>query len=317
MLSIESINWLVKNQYCVTSIELEKTLFNRTFKNPVGLAAGFDKNSIAIDALSCFGFGFMEVGTVTPQPQEGNPKKRLFRLLKNQALINRMGFNNDGADMIARRIKKIKKKTDFVLGVNIGKNKSTPIEKSISDYQICFEKFAPIVDYIAINVSSPNTPELRSLQEKNQLRQLIGALSKENQKLQKSIPLLLKISPDLSFSQIDDVVESIEHFNLAGIIAVNTTIERKNINSKHRNQSGGLSGKPLFNRSLQVVSHIKKTQKKPFCIIGVGGIQSPKDAVEMMHAGADLIQIYTGLIYQGPRLVKKINQQLLYSIQSN
>ncbi len=308
---------MVKNRYRVSSDKLKKSLFNKTFTNSVGLAAGFDKNSVAFNALSCFGFGFIEVGTVTPEPQKGNPTKRLFRLLKDQALINRMGFNNDGADIIAQRIEKIHQCKQIVIGVNIGKNKSTPIEKSISDYLICFEKFAPMADYITINVSSPNTPELRSLQNRNELQNLIGALVKENHKLKKSIPLLLKISPDLSFSQIDDVIQTIEDFDLAGIVAVNTTTKRINIHSKYRNQSGGLSGKPLFKRSMEVVSYIKKTQKKPFCIIGVGGIQSSNDGLKMLNAGADLIQIYTGFVYQGPRLVKRINQELLSSIESN
>ncbi len=315
--SIKPIRWVVRNRYRIPSNKLKKKLFNKTFTNPVGLAAGFDKNSIAFDALSCFGFGFIEIGTVTPKPQKGNPTKRIFRLVNDQALINRMGFNNDGADIIAQRIEKINKCKDIVIGVNIGKNKSTPIEKSISDYLICFRKFAPIADYIAINVSSPNTPELRSLQKKNELQNLVGHLVEENRKLKKSIPLLLKISPDLSFSQIDDVIQTIEYFNLAGIIAVNTTTNRINIDSKYANQSGGLSGKPLFKSSIEVVSYIKKNQKRPFCIIGVGGIQSSNDALKMLNAGADLIQIYTGFVYQGPRLVKNINQQVFFSIENN
>ena len=311
------LRWLVKKCYQVRTDELKKDLFDKKFFNPIGLAAGFDKDALAIESLSSFGFGFIEIGTVTPKAQDGNPKKRLFRLSRDYGLINRMGFNSEGSQTIARRLKKLKRPDGLIIGVNIGKNKDTPIKESINDYLKCLKTFSPLADFITINVSSPNTPELQSLQEKELLKNLINKLITENNKSKSPVPILLKISPDLSFQQVDDIVEIVEKTKLAGIVAVNTTLKRDEIKSPYKDQKGGLSGRPLFQRSLEIISYIKAKQTKPFCIIGVGGIQSPQDALKIFEAGADLIQIYTGLVYQGPRLIKRINQYLLRSIQSN
>lgn len=300
---------LTRSIFNVEKPELEKELFGIRFKNPVGLAAGFDKNALLFDEFSNYGFGFVEVGTVTPKPQPGNPKKRIFRLREDEALINRMGFNNDGADAIAERL--AKRKTDIIIGGNIGKNKVTPNENAIDDYLICFNKLFDVVDYFVVNVSSPNTPNLRALQDKEPLTRLLNTLQKENLKKELPKPILLKIAPDLSNSQLLDIIAIVDDTKIAGVIATNTTLSREGLSSEHKNETGGLSGKPVKERSTEVIRFLAEKSGKSFPIIGVGGIHSPEDAREKLDAGADLVQLYTGFIYEGPGLVKRINKSLL------
>ena len=287
---------------------LEKELFGLKFKNPVGLAAGFDKNAVLFDELANYGFGFVEVGTVTPKPQPGNPKKRIFRLREDEALVNRMGFNNDGADAIVERLRK--RKTDIIIGGNIGKNKLTPNENAIDDYMICFEKLFEVVDYFVVNVSSPNTPNLRALQDKEPLTDLLRTLQTENEKKTSPKPILLKIAPDLTDSQLMDIIDIVNTTKIAGVIATNTTISREGLESEHQKEAGGLSGKPVRERATEVIRFLAEKSGKSFPIIGVGGIHSADDAKEKLAAGADLIQLYTGFIYEGPGLVKRINDSL-------
>lgn len=300
---------LTRSMFKVEKPELEKELFGIRFKNPVGLAAGFDKNALLFDEFANYGFGFVEVGTVTPKPQPGNPKKRIFRLRDDEALINRMGFNNDGADAIAERLRK--RKSDIIIGGNIGKNKVTPNEKAIDDYLICFNKLFEVVDYFVVNVSSPNTPNLRALQDKEPLTKLLKTLQTENLKKERPKPILLKIAPDLTNSQLLDIIAIVDATKIAGVIATNTTLSREGLRSEHRNETGGLSGKPVKERSTEVIRFLAEKSGKSFPIIGVGGIHSPEDAREKLDAGADLVQLYTGFIYEGPGLVKRINKGLL------
>lgn len=300
---------LTRSMFKVEKPELEKELFGIRFKNPVGLAAGFDKNALLFDEFANYGFGFVEVGTVTPKPQPGNPKKRIFRLREDEALINRMGFNNDGADAIAERLRK--RKSDIIIGGNIGKNKVTPNEKAIDDYLICFNKLFEVVDYFVVNVSSPNTPNLRALQDKEPLTKLLKTLQTENLKKERPKPILLKIAPDLTNSQLLDIIAIVDATKIAGVIATNTTLSREGLRSEHRNETGGLSGKPVKERSTEVIRFLAEKSGKSFPIIGVGGIHSPEDAREKLDAGADLVQLYTGFIYEGPGLVKRINKGLL------
>jgi dihydroorotate dehydrogenase len=281
---------------------------NLVFPNKIGLAAGFDKNAEAIDELALLGFGFIEIGTVTPRPQAGNPLPRLFRLPKDEAIINRMGFNNDGVDKIVERLKK--RKSNIIIGGNIGKNKDTPNENAVEDYLICLKKLYDYVDYFTINVSSPNTPNLRALQEKEPLLHLLKTLQKEVENQKKSKPIFLKIAPDLNEIQLEEIVEVVLESKLAGVIATNTTISRENLTTSAKNIQaigmGGLSGKPIANISTKIIQFLKQKSNQQFLIIGVGGIFNAQDAQEKLEAGADLIQIYSGLIYQGPSLVKKI-----------
>jgi dihydroorotate dehydrogenase len=281
------------------------------FKNPVGLAAGFDKNGEYIEELSNFGFGFIEVGTVTPLPQPGNEKPRMFRLPKDGALINRMGFNNKGVDVLARKLESVKR-DGLIIGGNIGKNKNTPNEDAVSDYIKCFDRLFDVVDYFVVNVSSPNTPNLRALQEKEPLKNILNTLQQRNLKNNISKPILLKIAPDLTDSQLDDIVEIVEETKIAGVIATNTTISRDNLYSeeKLKSETGGLSGKPLTKRSTEVIRYLSEKSNRSFPIIGVGGIHSAKDAQEKIEAGAALVQIYTGFVYEGPGLVKEILKSL-------
>lgn len=292
---------------------LKKEVFGISFDNPVGLAAGFDKDAEIFDGLSSFGFGFVEIGTVTPLAQDGNPKPRLFRLKDDYAVINRMGFNNDGVEAITSRLRR--KKSKIIVGGNIGKNKLTPNESAISDYVICFEKLFDHVDYFVVNVSSPNTPGLRDLQEKEPLTKLLNHLQKINNSKSRPKPILLKIAPDLTNTQLDDIVDIIKETRLNGVVATNTTINRDNLKTDKltvdKVGNGGLSGRPLKDRSTEVIKYLSKKSNKSFSIIGVGGISSSKDAIEKLEAGADLIQIYTGFIYEGPFLVKKINKDLI------
>ena len=306
------VKTILKNAFQLEDKRLERDVFGLKFKNPLGLAAGFDKNADFIDELAGFGFGFIEIGTVTPLPQPGNEKPRMFRLKDDEALINRMGFNNQGVDVVAHRLRTLDRK-GLIIGGNIGKNKLTPNEDALSDYIKCFDQLFDVVDYFVVNVSSPNTPGLRELQEKEPLKNILNALQQRNRKNDISRPILLKIAPDLSDSQLDDIVEIVVETKIAGVIATNTTILRESLLSPESitKETGGLSGKPLKNRSTEVIRYLSEKSGKAFTIIGVGGIHSPEDAQEKLDAGATLIQIYTGFVYEGPGLVKKILKGLL------
>lgn len=310
-LSIPGIKTLWRKWYVVEDKKLEKTLFGLTFKNPVGLAAGFDKDAKLYNELAYCGFGFIEIGTVTPKPQEGNPKKRLFRLTEDEALINRMGFNNGGVKEAVERLKK--RKTKCLIGGNIGKNKITPNDQATDDYRICFDALHPWVDYFVVNVSSPNTPNLRELQEKAPLKALLNTLKERNKNYEVQRPILLKIAPDLTNEQLDDIIEIVKETQIDGVIATNTTIDRTGLKSKNVTQigAGGLSGKPLSGRSTEVIRYLSEKSNKAFPIIGVGGIHSAADAIEKLDAGADLLQLYTGFIYEGPKLISEINKAIL------
>jgi dihydroorotate dehydrogenase len=302
----------------IKDTSLEREVFGLQFKNPVGLAAGFDKNGEMINELANMGFGFIEVGTVTPLPQPGNPKPRMFRLPADGALINRMGFNNLGVDVVAERIaayrkNRPKEQEGVIIGGNIGKNKVTPNEDAVSDYIKCFDRLFDVVDYFVVNVSSPNTPGLRELQEKEPLMQLLNTLQQRNSKNGVSRPILLKIAPDLTIEQLDDIVEIVTESKIAGVIATNTTISRDGLVTKGsiKNEAGGLSGKPLTKHATEVIKYIAERSKGAFPIIGVGGIHSAQDAIDKLNAGASLIQLYTGFIYEGPGLISKINKRLI------
>lgn len=292
---------------------LERTFFGLTFKNPVGLAAGFDKDAKLVDELACFGFGFIEIGTVTPKPQAGNERPRLFRLPADQAIINRMGFNNGGVHAAVARLKK--RQSSVLIGGNIGKNKVTPNEEAFSDYKYCFEQLFDVVDYFVVNVSSPNTPNLRELQDKEPLTALLSGLMELNLKKDQPKPVLLKIAPDLTDEQLNDIVDIVKTVNLDGLIATNTTISRDGLKTPKQEVdaigAGGVSGQPLRERSTEVLTILRKQLGSDFPIISVGGIMSAADAVEKMKAGASLVQVYTGFIYEGPGLIKKINQALI------
>ena len=293
---------------------LEREVFGIKFRNPVGLAAGFDKNGEYIEALSDLGFGFIEVGTVTPLPQPGNDLPRMFRLPEDEALINRMGFNNKGVDTLAERLRVLKAKDkNIVIGGNIGKNKNTPNEDAVSDYVKCFDRLFDVVDYFVVNVSSPNTPGLRALQEKEPLMLLLKTLQDRNQKNGISRPILLKIAPDLTNEQLDDIVDIVKETGIAGVIATNTTIDRSGLYTPAElaNETGGLSGKPLTQRSTEVIRYLSEKSGKAFPIIGVGGIHSPQDAKDKLEAGASLVQVYTGFIYEGPGIIKRICKELV------
>jgi len=307
---------LYKSIFVLENKALEREVFGLKFKNPVGLAAGFDKDAKLYNELSDFGFGFIEIGTLTPKPQDGNPKKRIFRLKADQAIINRMGFNNSG---VFDAVERLKKEHRVLVGGNIGKNKTTLNEDAIKDYLICFDALFPHVDYFVVNVSSPNTPGLRELQDKEPLTALLKELKKENTKIaSKGVdtiekPILLKIAPDLTDDQLMDIIKIVENTKIDGIIATNTTIKRGELKSSYllSEEKGGLSGKPLTERSTEVIRFLAEKSNKAFPIIGVGGIHSAEDALEKLEAGADLVQLYTGFIYEGPVLIKKINKAIL------
>lgn len=307
---IPGISPLIRKLYQVEDKRLRRQLFGLTFKNPVGLAAGFDKDAKLYRELSCFGFGFIEIGTLTPKPQPGNPPKRLFRLKSDQALINRMGFNNGG---VLEAVEQLKKNKNVLIGGNIGKNKITPNENAVEDYVYCFETLFDYVDYFVVNVSSPNTPNLRELQEKEPLTKLLKTLQHHNRKHPKTKPILLKIAPDLTDTQLTDIIDIVQTTQIAGVIATNTTLSREGLHSGNKIETGGLSGKPLAKRATEVIRFLSEKSGKAFPIIGVGGIHSPEDALEKLEAGANLIQLYTGFIYEGPRLVKDINNAILKS----
>ena len=314
LLSAGFVRKIFIKRFIIEEKDLETTVFGLTFKNPVGLAAGFDKNARYINELSYCGFGCVEIGTLTPVGQDGNPKKRLFRLKSDKAIINRMGFNNDGVAIAVEHLNKART-NGVIVGGNIGKNKLTPNESANEDYLKCFHELFEYVDYFVVNVSSPNTPNLRALQEKEPLERLLSLLVSENNNKEVSKPILLKIAPDLSNNELDDIIEIVTKTGIHGLIATNTTISRDNLTASNEKieqiGSGGLSGKPLSTRSTEVIRYIHTSSKGSIPIIGVGGIHSAQDAIEKLKAGAVLIQIYTGFIYEGPSLVKKINKEIL------
>ena len=305
---IPGVSALIRAMFCIEDKRLEREVFGLKFKNPVGLAAGFDKNASLFNQLSNFGFGFIEIGTLTPVGQPGNPKKRLFRLKEDQGIVNRMGFNNQG---VKKAVERLKCNKGVLIGGNIGKNKNTPNDQAISDYSICFEALYPYVDYFVVNVSSPNTPNLRALQDKEPLTALLNELQVLNKAKEKPKPILLKIAPDLTNEQLLDIVAIVAQTNISGVIATNTTISRTGLQSKNKQETGGLSGAPLRELSTEVIRFLSQASHQAFPIIGVGGINSAEDALEKLEAGASLVQIYTGFIYQGPGLIKDINKAIL------
>ena len=305
--------WIWRKMFTLKDSRLEREVFGIKFPNPVGLAAGFDKDAKLIDELSCFGFGFIEIGTLTPKPQDGNPKPRLFRLKEDSGIINRMGFNNCGVEDAIVRLKK--RKSDIIIGGNIGKNKLTPNDNATDDYIISFNSLFDYVDYFVVNVSSPNTPGLRDLQEKEPLTNLLNSLQEINNNKEKRKAILLKIAPDLNDGQLDDIIQIVKDAKIDGVVATNTTIDRSNLKTDKTKVdsigNGGLSGKPVSKRSTEVIRYLSEKSDKAFPIIGVGGIHSEEDALEKLDAGASLVQIYTGFIYEGPSLVKRINKAIL------
>lgn len=311
LLSIPGGGWLTKQLFGFESKNSTVSIGGLVFPNAVGLAAGFDKDGKYYHDMSKLGFGFIEIGTVTPLPQEGNPQPRLFRVPKDQGIINRMGFNNDGVDAMVERIRKYGKPDNCILGGNIGKNKVTPNENAVDDYIICFEKLYDLVDYFVVNVSSPNTPGLRELQDKKPLSIILNALTQRN--IDKK-PLFLKIAPDLTEGQLNDIVELVEETGITGLIATNTTISREGLETNTSELesigNGGLSGAPLTERATQVIKYLHTKSNGTFPIIGVGGICNGQDAVDKINAGASLVQIYSGLIYRGPELVKEAKKAI-------
>jgi dihydroorotate dehydrogenase len=310
--AIPFVKYCIKGIYNYKNEKLEREVFGLKFPNPVGLAAGFDKDAKLFDELACFGFGFIEIGTLTPVGQPGNPKPRSFRLPQDNALINRMGFNNEGVEAAVLRLKK--RNPSLIIGGNIGKNKVTPNEEAVNDYEKCFHALFDYVDYFVVNVSSPNTPGLRELQDKDSLKNILVKLQVVNNLKSKSKPLLLKIAPDLTDTQLDDIVAIAKEVKLSGIIATNTTISREGLITEkslvENIGAGGLSGKPLTKRSTEVVAYLCSRLGKEIPVIAVGGIHSAADAQEKLNAGAALVQLYTGFIYEGPGLVKEINKAL-------
>ena len=304
---------LWKQLFCLEDDRLKREVFGLTFDNPVGLAAGFDKDAKLYNELAAFGFGFIEIGTLTPKGQSGNQKPRLFRLPHDEALINRMGFNNAGVDEAVERLKK--RNTNIIIGGNIGKNKVTPNQEATIDYEISFEALFSYVDYFVVNVSSPNTPGLRELQDKEPLTKLLMRLQELNASKENRKPILLKIAPDLTDAQLDDIIAIVQDSKIDGVIATNTTIDRSMLTTDQKEVeaigNGGLSGKPVRKRSTEVIRYLSEKSKKAFPIIGVGGIHSAEDAIEKLEAGASLVQLYTGFIYEGPALIKRINKAIL------
>jgi len=309
---IPGVRQLFKKLFSYSSPNLEKEVFGIKFPGPIGLAAGFDKDAKLIEPLSAMGFGFIEIGTVTPRPQSGNPRPRLFRLPKDRALINRMGFNNDGVDEVVTRLKG--RHSSCIIGGNIGKNKDTPNETAFEDYLHCFRALYPWVDYFVVNVSSPNTPGLRELQEKEPLMNLLNKLQEANGKTDHPKPILLKIAPDLTNHQLDDIIEIVLNTKLSGLVATNTTVERTGLKTEaqvvDQKGMGGLSGDPLVDRSTEVIRYLHQRCNGTIPIIGVGGISSAEDVLEKLEAGASLVQVYTGFIYEGPSMVKKLSKSL-------
>ena len=313
LFKIPGIKAAVEKCFTISDHKLKKEVFGIRFPNPVGLAAGFDKDAKMLDELAAFGFGFIEIGTLTPKPQQGNPTPRLFRLPKDKALINRMGFNNAGVIDAVDRLKN--RKSGMIIGGNISKNNDTPIQYAYRDYEYCFEALYNVVDFFVINVSSPNTPDLRNLQEKEPLKKLLKRMQDRMKQKPTSKPLLLKIAPDLTEKQLDDIVEIVTDARIYGIIATNTTISREKLitseDSVKKMGDGGLSGLPLKDTSTQTIKYLRGKLGEKIRIIGVGGIFTPADAIQKLNAGADLVQIFTGFIYEGPSIVKKINKAIL------
>lgn len=309
---IPGLSYIISRLFTLENKRLVRDVAGLKFKNPVGLAAGFDKNASLFNELSNLGFSFVEIGTITPEPQTGNKKPRSFRLAKDSALINRMGFNNYGIEEIVKRLKR--KRFDIIIGGNIGKNTKTTNKDAYNDYEICFRKIYDHVDYIAVNVSCPNIDNLTELQDAKALENILHRLMEIRKKQTKHKPVFLKISPDLSNRQLDEIIDISVNTGINGIIATNTTIERKELRTSQdkidKIGSGGLSGKPLTNRSTATIKYINKKLDGKLPIIGVGGIMSPEDAIEKIEAGATLVQVYTGFIYEGPYLVKRINKAI-------
>ena len=310
---IPFVSSIIRAVYKVENKSLERHLFGLTFKNPVGLAAGFDKNAVLYNELANFGFGFIEIGTVTPKGQEGNPKKRLFRLKADKGIINRMGFNNEGIEAAIAQLKK--NKGNVIIGGNIGKNTNTLPEDYTKDYLECFKALHPYVDYFVLNVSCPNVGSHAKLTDKDYLEELISEVQKANRKFDVQKPILLKIAPDLNNHQLDEIIELVANTKIDGVIASNTSVSRDNLKTSGTKLdsigNGGLSGQPIKYKSTQVIKYLAEKSNKAFPIIGVGGIHSAKDALEKIQAGADLVQVYTGFIYEGPRLIKSINKAIL------
>ncbi len=309
--NIGIVKTIIQHQFQPNNTSIQQELFGLKFKNPVGLGAGFDKNAKYLNELEALGFGFVEIGTVTPKPQKGNDLPRLFRLPKDRALINRMGFNNDGVAVIKNRLSQWKKRnTSLIIGGNIGKNKVTENDDAWKDYEICFTELFDVVDYFVVNVSSPNTPGLRALQEKDSLRKILGNLQRINQSKQQPKPLLLKIAPDLTTEQLNDIVDLAFEVQLNGLVATNTTIDRSNLKTTQSTVEaigmGGLSGKPVQKRSTEVVAYLAAKTNGQIPIIASGGIETGEDAKEKLQAGASLVQVWTGFVYQGPAIVKNI-----------
>lgn len=311
--ALPPVRFLLRSAFAYQDEKLKVSVLGLDFPNPIGLAAGYDKDGLGMKGLACLGFGHIELGTVTPRPQAGNPRPRIFRLQQDQALINRMGFPNRGAAALCKRLKATKQ-GEVVVGVNIGKGVATPLDQAVQDYLQLLQCYYPYADYLAINVSSPNTVGLRRLQAKEQLRNLLGALSKERRELRRgsdrNVPLLVKLAPDLSESELEDALEAIQSAGMDGVIATNTTIRRNGLTSSQQTEVGGLSGLPLQKRARQMVSKISEFTAGKLPIIGVGGVHTPNDAKALLEAGASLIQIYTGLVYQGPGLVRWILREL-------
>lgn len=316
--AIPGLTYLTNLAHHINDPRLERELFGLKFRNPVGLAAGFDKNGLLTSTWGDLGFGFIEVGTITPKAQEGNPKPRLFRLPQDQAIINRMGFNNDGLEILVNRLRKTNKGRLIVAG-NIGKNKVTPNEEAASDYLKCFEALFPYVDFFVVNVSSPNTPGLRELQEKGPLTALLMSLQEANQSKSSPKPILLKIAPDLTDGQVDDILEIVAETQLAGLVANNTTINREGLKTSQKEieaiGAGGLSGAPLTARSLEMLKYLRAKAGPELPIISVGGIMKPSDAIDRLKAGANLVQVYTGFVYEGPYFPKRINRAILKELK--
>lgn len=315
-LNIPGVKQLWRKAYVFEDKQLEKEIFGLKFKNPVGLAAGFDKDGKLLNELEYLGFGFLELGTVTPKPQIGNPKKRLFRLVEDEALINRMGFNNKGLEALIEKLKQ--RKTQIIIGGNIGKNTDTSPENYTADYTTCFEALHPYVDYFTVNVSCPNVGSHAKLQDKDYLVELLEALISINKSKDKQKPILLKIAPDLNQIQLDEIIELIAETKIAGVISTNTSTSREGLKAKSLQEigNGGLSGKPLKEQSTEVIRYLSEKSNKAFPIIGVGGIHSEEDALEKIEAGADLVQVYTGFVYEGPTLVKRINKAILSNLKA-